>query len=72
MVTAKHITKQEADLKISNHTGMIESKIVSFGKTHNTHHCILWGDWKDEIDSYGNVSPNRYVLSEFYWQEEVN
>lgn len=66
-----HISREKAHLLISSHNGLNERKIIGFGNEYNTHKCILWGDWREETDAYGYKSPNRYVVNEFYWQEEV-
>jgi hypothetical protein len=69
--TSGYISNEKAHSLISKHEGLNERKIIGFGNEFNTHHCILWSNWIEETDAYGNKSPNRYVIDEFYWQEEV-
>lgn len=69
------ITKEQADVLIDSHKGCRESKILRFGNKNNDyiniHHCILWGDWFEETDSYGNKSNNRIVVDEFRWEQRT-
>ena len=73
--TSGFVTKEQAHLLIEKHKGIIEQRIYAHGDIKNNHmdyhHCILWGDYFEETDHYGNKSWNKLVVDEFRWQERT-
>ena len=74
--TSGYVTKEKAHELIGNHEyGITERVIIRHGNEKNNwmdvHKCILWGDYYQELDSYGYESYNKRVVDEFRWEERT-